>query len=101
MSDVIVTYARGENRNPIGCLAAVRTEDGYDIGWSICHDNDSFNKKRARQIAIGRAKSGRGESIFNFECIPGSKVEFLLDELESYFVPRCDKYFKPKQMEAD
>ena len=48
-----IAYVRDmETRQPYGCI--VKTDSGY--GYSVCNPHDSFQKARAREIAIGRAE---------------------------------------------
>jgi len=44
-------------KKPFGCVVAVpaRSDSGYCIGVSMCGPDDSFSKKRSREIAGGRA----------------------------------------------
>lgn len=53
MAKVLVQYLREYDRTPFGCMVALAPDM---IGVSICNPRDSFNKKRARQIAEGRAE---------------------------------------------
>lgn len=103
MSKTIITYVRGENRRPIGCLVATGNDcEGYNVGWSICHANDTFCKTTARKIALGRANSDHEASPLDCQWkFPGSKVEAMEEALNEYFVPRCDKYFKLKSATAE
>lgn len=39
----------------VGCVVAVKTEDGIKYGWSQCNKLDTFNRKVGRNIAIQRA----------------------------------------------
>jgi hypothetical protein len=48
----LVHYLRDCNRVPFGCIVATSPEN---IGVSVCCPKDRFNKKMARQIALGRA----------------------------------------------
>ncbi len=59
-------YVRKEDRTPIGCAAIeVNSEEKrLHVGWSFCCDLDNFNKKIARSIAGGRAKSHKCSAIF-------------------------------------
>jgi hypothetical protein len=101
MSKTIITYVRGENRRPIGCLVATGSDGNYNVGWSICHANDTFCKTTARKIALGRANSDHAESPLNCQWkFPGSKVEAMEEALNEYFVQRCDKYFGLKSAAA-
>lgn len=51
-----IQYVRKPDRNPIGVVAAIVDGDRADIGWSYCCPLDKFDKKKARTIAVGRAK---------------------------------------------
>ncbi len=48
----LVHYLRDCNRVPFGCIVATSPEN---IGVSVCCPKDKFNKKIAKQIALGRA----------------------------------------------
>ena len=48
----LVHYLRTFDRVPFGCIVATSSEN---IGVSVCCPKDKFNKKMARQIALGRA----------------------------------------------
>lgn len=48
----IIHYLRDSERIPFGCVVAISPEM---IGVSICNPIDRFSKKRARDIAEGRA----------------------------------------------
>lgn len=57
--DTIIRYVRHPNgRRIIGCVVAVKTDTGVKYGWSQCNPKDTFNRKTARGIAIGRAING-------------------------------------------
>lgn len=48
---MLVQYIRQGNK-PFACVVAI---GAGQVGWSLCHPKDSFNKKRAVEIASGRA----------------------------------------------
>lgn len=52
VSKYLVYYLRDWKRVPFGCIVATSPEN---IGVSICCPKDHFNKRRARDIALGRA----------------------------------------------
>lgn len=71
--------------NPIGIVLAVRNEQGeVKFGWSSCDKHDTFNKKKAVQIALNRAKKGSKLPI-------PSTISDLIDEK---FLQRVEKYFQ-------
>ncbi len=93
----IIHYVRNEKGMPVACLAFRDVFDtpycGYiDYGISIHHPDDVWNRKLARQIAIGRMV----ESPFRIENIVAhddwniSRViaEILLDIKNNRSVPR-------------
>ena len=53
----LIRYVRNKDYSPRGCVVAVFSDvsDGILIGWSLCRKGDTFNKKMARNIALGRA----------------------------------------------
>lgn len=56
MENTLVQYVRKED----GTLKGVVIATGPDnFGWALCRDGDSFSRKTALDIALGRAESGR------------------------------------------
>jgi hypothetical protein len=75
MNNYVIRYPRDEQGNRIGCFYAEKqtwhdaeTQTFTDvtvIGWSafaIERESGSFNKKRAVEIARGRARAGKTEA---------------------------------------
>lgn len=54
MQDTLVRYVKRRGQ-PIGCVAVVKVGGRLLTGWSLCHEGDQFNKRIARNMAIGRA----------------------------------------------
>lgn len=48
----IIRYVRTDDGRPLGCVVAVG--NGL-VGWSFCRKGDTFTKKKAIEIATGRA----------------------------------------------
>ena len=69
------------HKHPVACLVY---EDGV-IGISVCNKTDSFNKKRARNIAIGRLMNGSEVVVPNRKMINirGEKTT-LVNEVDFY-----------------
>ncbi len=85
-SKVIYQYIKDKNGNLIGCVAAVGPGQ---VGWSRCNTKagDVFNKKRALQIAIGRAIKNNPYST--------STVPFDIQPVYLHFqVDRSMRYYK-------
>ena len=53
--DKRIVYLRNEDRTPFGCVVGL---DKRHIGYSLCHKNDRFNKKEAKELAEKRARLG-------------------------------------------
>lgn len=77
-------YIRNAKREPIGCIVAI---DKDSIGISLLNPKDEFNKKIAKNIAIGRAELGF------FPKVPVKK-EGLVERSIQRMVDRADRYFK-------
>ena len=96
MSNMIkqyVRYTKGKRLNvPYAVLVAVEDESGafVDVGWSLCHGNDHFEKKKGTMIAINRAKSEKDTQI----------PETIVKDYER-FVERAEKYFFSQNVIAD
>ena len=54
-SSILKRYVRID-RDPIGCVVAVKEGDDVKVGWSLCNKKDQFNKFMAEKIALGRAQ---------------------------------------------
>lgn len=81
----VIQYFRRKNA-PRGALVAIKTQDGFRVGYSLCRKGDRFNKKMAIQIAIGRANHAHSEESTN---IP-REIRKIIPE----FTQRCRKYYK-------
>jgi hypothetical protein len=71
---MIVQYVRDLNRNPVGVVVAIGPDQ---VGWSVCHPKDRFDKVRGLNIAIGRAQAGKEGPI------PSRKLGDILEEVAS------------------
>lgn len=93
---MIVQYIRDNLRNPTGVVVAdvVKMFDGsfeIAVGWSRCNKKDRFNKKRGKEIALGRATAKNS--------IESLKDEFMQLPTEiciaiASIVNRAGKYYK-------
>lgn len=96
----LVQYVK-KNGRMLGCLVAIGYDEhgGYAIGWSKHNrlkEEKSFNKKKALEIATGRAMNDspmvwidwQGDDRFNFPNSFKTDIEF--------FIERCQRYFKDK-----
>ena len=43
-------------RAKIGVAVLKKTDEGYVVGWSICSDEDTFEKSKGIEVALSRAK---------------------------------------------
>jgi hypothetical protein len=79
-------------KSPFGCVVATSP---HNVGVSICSSADSFNKKKARDIAFGRAaENKRPEVKGRVRTIDGivSKEEMIRDKVE-FMRERARRYF--------
>ena len=69
----------------VGCVVAL---DRGIVGWSQCNvDKDQFDKKRAREIAMGRAVKGTRKVPRRYlgKDLSGNAVIRMKDRSRSYF----------------
>lgn len=92
----VIRYLRKESKEkgykgvPFGVIVALSPDK---IGWSICCNEDNWNKNLALRIAEGRAKSDRigyKERLDKIDIV-GSKIKILLNELTK-IIPVIEKY---------
>jgi hypothetical protein len=84
MRDFVVRYVRHPNTTrAIGCVVAVRTNDGIKFGFSQCNPKDQFNRKKGREIAIQRALIGSNVTP------AGITVTFWFPSCDSFRPPKC------------
>lgn len=81
----VVQYVRNKKK-PHGALVAIKTSDGFRIGYSLCRKGDRFKKKMAVQIAIGRATHSHAEAS---QDLPRE-----IKKMMPLFAERCRKYYK-------
>ena len=82
----VIQYVRNKKRVPRGVLVAVKHEDGFICGYSLCNKKDRFNKKMALNIAIGRANMSDAES--------GAEAPHEVRKMLPSFFDRCKRYYK-------
>jgi hypothetical protein len=80
----IIKYIRDKNKIPQGVLVAVKSADGYNIGYSLCNKHDRFEKRMALEIAIGRAITGNDSE----------QLPYVISKNLPDFIIRCAKYYK-------
>ena len=86
MENSIIRYTRNRQGQLNGCLVAGVVNGKVQIGYSKCHRNDVFDKKRAKDLAVARmAKADKDYTT----TMPSSMVEDL-----KRFTDRCSRYFK-------
>lgn len=84
MRDYVVRYVRHPNTTrTIGCVVAVRTNNGIKFGFSQCNPKDQFNRKKGREIAIQRALIGSNVTP------AGITVTFWYATSSSLEAPKC------------
>jgi hypothetical protein len=86
MNKTLLSYYR-EDGKPVGCIAAVGP---LMVGWSLCSKKDTFNKKLARIIAIGRAKKPERAAL----TLAAANVPYRFMDKVCEMYERSTKYFK-------
>lgn len=89
----LVEYVKDDKGRNVGCVVATGKNN---IGYSICHREDVFEKNIGRKIATERAKKGKDYlSILKKEDSGPEKYKthFVVKKLE-HFKERVNKYFK-------
>lgn len=82
-------YVRDSNGQPIGVIISDKLDDDkIHFGWSLCHENDPYDKKKGLTIAIGRMYHNNGEDDL---IVPS----LIVDQFEDFML-RSMKYFKTR-----
>jgi hypothetical protein len=88
----VVKYVRNKKGNLVGVLVAVKSEDGFRVGYSLCRIAlDRFKKETGLKIAFGRADV--------WALIPQEIPKDIARFLPS-FLERCKKYYKTTNVPA-
>ena len=80
MGKRLIQFVRNDKGVPIGCFVGF---DKNNIGWSLCNKKDKWDRKKAKEIASGRAVLGSSTPVP--KSIYGDWLKFC---------ERCEKYFK-------
>lgn len=90
--NTLVCYVRDEERVPVATMVSVPKGDKYSIGYAVCNDKDTFNKKQGVFIASQRAENRPPslEKILSHQKIKLSNVQ--------YFLGRCERFYKNKTL---
>lgn len=104
---VLVHYLRNSRRIPFGCIVATSPEN---IGVSICCKKDHFNKRMAKEIAIGRSyyvddimrHIPRDRKVYGYYGEKDNRTWYqdeisvydFVEEAVEYVKTRAKKYFK-------
>jgi hypothetical protein len=94
----VIQYIRNKNRIPLGVVVAIKSADGYNLGYSLCRKGDRFNKRMALNIAIGRANLNGSNATdkqhrYNVS-LHHSTLPYAISKMMPTFVERCQKYYK-------
>lgn len=94
----VIQYVRDKKGVPYGVVVAVKVEDSYRLGYSLCNKKDRFSKDMALKIALGRAEMS-GDSDFAFSTCGGfmgeaTKVPHPVRKMIPAFTDRCKKYYR-------
>jgi hypothetical protein len=96
---MLVEYVLGEHGRRVGVVVAL---DSHSIGWSKIRESnyykgryvniDTFDKKRALQIAVGRAMLSTSRSL---KKAPSKEVQRIVEKMKQ----RAVAYYKEQTME--
>jgi actin-like ATPase involved in cell morphogenesis len=84
MNKTIIQYVRNRKGLRIGAIVATKSENGFNIGYSLCNKKDRFNKEMALKIAFGRAE---------FELV-SPEIPRDISKMLPEFIERCKKYYR-------
>lgn len=91
----VIQYVRSNKKIPYGVVVAIKSDNGFRIGYSLCNKKDRFNKRMALKIALGRASEALGSAFANTITIGGHGViPHSIDRMLDKFESRCKKYYK-------
>ena len=95
MATTFKRYIRDEKRNPQGLLVIVNHNGRNLLGYSFCNPKDTFNKKRATQIAVDRAFLYNGELDAGIvtQLAPQKKKQIINEQVKK-LESRVAKYFE-------
>ena len=81
----IYKYLKGKHGQRIGVLLGCikNDEQAFNIGWSLCHKKDRFDKEKAVKVAFLRSVNGSAAPL----------PRAISTEYQQ-FVDRCFRYFK-------
>lgn len=87
----LIQYTRDKRNNRKGVLVAVKTNNGYSIGWASCSPKDKFDRTTGITLALERAsKWGTERASWQKQTKPLA-IEAELQK----FNARCQRYFRP------
>lgn len=86
----VIQYVR-KNGKPFGTIVAVKAEDGFRIGYSLCSRKDRFKKETGLKIAFGRADT--------WSVVPRDTPREILAALPD-FIARCKRYYRTENAPA-
>lgn len=96
---MLVEYVRNKENRKVGVVVAL---DDHSIGWSKIRESnfykgryvniDKFDKKRALEIAVGRAVMADTRPS---KVVPPANVQVVIDKMKE----RAAAYFKTQTME--
>jgi hypothetical protein len=86
---MIYEYVKNEHGHRKGIVCATSK---FGIGWSLCHNNDIFDKNLALKIAEGRAR--KLEKLSEEEEEVTIKIPESITNIFDKMVDRADRYYK-------
>jgi hypothetical protein len=81
----VIQYVRNKKGRPTGVIVAIKSDQGFNVGYSLCNKKDRFDREMALKIAFGRAE------LHN--QIP-AEVPREICRIIPDFIARCKKYYR-------
>lgn len=94
----VIQYIRNKKSVPCGVVVAIKSDNGFRIGYSLCSKKDRFSKDMALKIALGRVEMS-DDSDFVFATCSGfmgesTRIPHSVRKMLPAFTDRCKKYYK-------
>lgn len=86
----VIQYVRDKKGVPYGVVVAVKVDDGYRLGYSLCNKKDRFSKDMALKIALGRA-------LWSLDPFGMNDIPHPVKKMLPTFSNRCKKYYRVAQ----
>ena len=84
----IIKHIRQRGKPKATLVAWKGAGESYNVGWSMCHSKDNFNKQEATSLALLRGMH------YSVSGVGTKKFPYLINEHLPEFINRAGRYFK-------